>query len=182
MAFPPRAAHARILPHIGQDNCLAPPEYAQNRPQVRIPALHQEESYLWAGPCSRAVRTEPAQPSFFPFPHHSQVPGGLLDAWTTPRDKKDPSLTLKSFESSWGERHINKSLQYSTTSEMPRVYAGSREHRKRRYSHVWGTIREDFTREALEVGLEECIEACKVGAEGEARRDCGAERRASDLG
>ena len=49
---------------------------------------------------------------------------------------------------------------------------------------AWSCLGDDqgrFPREALEMGHEGCIEACKMGAGGEARRDCGAEQRTSDL-
>lgn len=62
--------------------------------------------------------------------------------------------------------------KYSVSTERPQ---------KMEVQSCLGMIREDFTRKALEMDLEECIEACKVGAGGEARRDCGAEKRALDL-
>lgn len=85
----------------------------------------------------------------------------MLGAWITPRDKKGPSLTLKSFEFSWEDRHVNKLLHYGSTLS---VSTEQKRHRKWRYGHVWRAIREDFTREALAMGLEEFIEACTVRA------------------
>lgn len=52
---------------------------------------------------------------------------------------------------------------------------------KWRYKHAGGTVREGFTREAPEMGLERCVKACNVGARGEAKRDWGVEHRASDV-
>lgn len=60
----------------------------------------------------------------------------------------------------------------------------NREQRERenkwRYNHAW-MMTKGFTTEALEMGFERYIKACKVGAREEARRDWGVEQRASDL-
>ena len=102
-------------PSCRLDNYPTPPECAQNRPQVRIPHFGKgrvicEQDHVakqWEGWTELKEPRASTPPSPPPFTS-ARLAGRCLD----------PPLTLKSFESSWGERGINQSLQCDSACEV----------------------------------------------------------------